>query len=637
MKLILGDWLTNAGIVGYLRIIQKIQDTQEFDLSKDFIEIDPKRDLEFFADAYCTSVLMRIVEDSFLQSPFHRHIKLKKRGNSYDDIYSTLRKRFIDLENKTFSTIQQSANYMNFHATLEHTIKALQNFKEKSLELFDSDKNNNNDINKQLEKIKKHIDESIAKRAEELQDENQKFLFRYLQKFYQNKAIIGNNSISGSKKNNRKQAFHEKYIEPIITSTQFTSPLSSSFLCRFCKQNYVTPESFSDADSIFNETMFSTIAVSINTFQNFFYNMQSDLFICKICQLLLLCVWVGITQIPFEFRDRVNNTQYIFVNLPSMQLLIDENERIHGLYSISTIDKATRNLRDNYQEIIKHIFEKLPDLGMKSQWVLDNIMFVELRTTARKDSRRPDFRYFHIGKDIANLFLDKYVSRALSKMKGKVKVKANVEINLKRYVISKILAHEPLLDVCHALVYSYLTLAKHQASLDSSILRNIFSLLVILSVRSTMSDRNAISGATDTTPSLRNTTLSSMKVYRILEGLRDEGSMFVHDLNIKIRRQKAHRLDTKARSNMAEEFYHDLVKLYLSVDKSPPQSLITILNMHDILSFQAKALAFLTGFLAEKPASDSPYTAVTKSSSVSTSPPQTVVTDNLLGEPSRID
>jgi hypothetical protein len=190
-------------------------------------------------------------------------------------------------------------------------------------------------------------------------------------------------------------------------------------------------------------------------------------------------------------------------------------------------------------------------------------------------------------------------------MKGTVKVKANADINLKRYVISKILAHEPLLDVCHALVYGYLTLPKHQPTLDSSILRNIFSLLIILSIRSTMSNRNAISGATDTTSSLRNTTLSSTKVYRILRGLRNEGSEFARDLNIKIRRQKAHRLDTKVRSNMAEEFYHDLVKLYLSVDKSPPQRLITILNMHDVLSFQTKALAFLTGFLAEKPASDS--------------------------------
>ena len=86
MKLILGDWLTNAGIVGYLRIIQRIQQTEKFDMSNDFIEINPENDLKFFADAYCSSVLVRVVEDLFLRHPFHYKIKVGKKNDALDNL-----------------------------------------------------------------------------------------------------------------------------------------------------------------------------------------------------------------------------------------------------------------------------------------------------------------------------------------------------------------------------------------------------------------------------------------------------------------------------------------------------------------------------------------------------------------------
>ena len=532
---------------------------------------------------------------SIFQHPFHYKIKARKKNDALDNIRSKL----IQIENDIFSALQSSVDYKNFNVTLKKTVKALHSLKEMNLQIFADIKENNT----KFEKIKIGLDKSIDEKIQGF--ESQKFLVTYLQKFYQNRAVIGNFQ---SKKSDRKQAFHERYIKPILEPqpSKNSSPL---LLCRFCRQNYVIPQSFSvkDNDTIFSETMFSTIAVSMETFPNFFFNMQSDLFICKICLLLMLCVWAGITEIPWQLRERVTKTQYIFVNLPSIQLLVNENDLIHNLYDVFTKAKATDAVHYVwYEEVIKDIFEKSRDLKMKGQWVLDNIMFVELRTTGRKDIRGNDFRYFHIGKDISRLILDKYASKALEKIsRVNVKVKSNLTVRLKSYVISRLLAHEPLLDICHALIHDYLTMQKHKAAIDYSVLRNIFSILAISSIRTTMSASGANNSDASDTPSINNTNLSSKQVYGILANLRKEGSMFARDLDIKTRRQKAYRLDTKARSNMVEDFYHDLIKLYLSVDKSPPPSLVGILNRHDVIPFESKALAFLTGFLAEPPAGES--------------------------------
>lgn len=229
---------------------------------------------------------MRVVEDLFLQHPFHYRIRASKKNDALDNI----RSKIMKLENDTFRVIQHSVDYKNFNVTLEQTVKALKSLRENHLQLFDEYKDNN----KKIEKIKKGLDQSIAKKIQQFQ--SQKFLVTYLQKFYQNKPVIGNFSFAKSKQSSRKHSLHEKYIKPIFEPQVSQGSTPSSFLCRFCKQNYIIPESFSvNSDSIFSETMFSTIAVSIKTFPNFFYNMRSDLFICKICQLLMLCVWAGMT------------------------------------------------------------------------------------------------------------------------------------------------------------------------------------------------------------------------------------------------------------------------------------------------------------------------------------------------------
>jgi hypothetical protein len=101
--------------------------------------------------------------------------------------------------------IKVSVDYKDFSVTLERTVNALESLKVRSHKLFDDNK-----INKRLEKIKRAIDQSIDKYIEDFH--SQKFIFTYLQKFYQNRPIIGNFAFSKSKQSSRKEAFHKRYI-----------------------------------------------------------------------------------------------------------------------------------------------------------------------------------------------------------------------------------------------------------------------------------------------------------------------------------------------------------------------------------------------------------------------------------------
>jgi hypothetical protein len=322
MKVVPGDWLMNAGIVGYLRICQLAG--KKSDISKGYIEVNAS-DLEHFTESYFTAVLMRRVLRMFrLRTEIFADVKTKMDNKQF----SELRTKCSELESNSIRTIQP--NYESFDSTLNTVIKIAQEFREQALNLCVLELSRLTDRiqMKNIEKIKKKLDDAISEDIRQLQDTSLKFVYVYLQRFYRNKSVIGNPSVSNI---GRKQSFRRAYVEAAIkqlnSTTDNTATQSNGLLCRFCKQNRVIPNGFYDVNSIFAEGMFSTTALTIS-FKNFFYNMQPDLFVCRVCQLLLICAWTGFTEIPWRFRDEVNNTEYIFVNLPSLELLWRENSML---------------------------------------------------------------------------------------------------------------------------------------------------------------------------------------------------------------------------------------------------------------------------------------------------------------------
>ena len=277
MKVIPGDWLTNAGIIGYLRICE-LADRRP-DYSRGSFEIK-SQDLTNFTESYFTAILMLQAERIFrFRSKVFKELEenLDKR-----QLYE-FRKKFDSLGNTFFRKIE--INYNEFRRTLKSVIRIAKSYKKESAHLLSKelDKSNYGIDVKDIVRIKKKLNDTFSKDIKRLEDKRLNFVYVYLQTFYRNKNVIGNPSLG---KIGRKKAFHDFYVKPAmdqLKDSARTHEHSEGFLCRFCKQIRVMPKEFYDVNSIFAEGMFSTTAIPIS-FKNFFYNLQPDLFVCKVCQ-----------------------------------------------------------------------------------------------------------------------------------------------------------------------------------------------------------------------------------------------------------------------------------------------------------------------------------------------------------------
>lgn len=90
--------------------------------------------------------------------------------------------------------------------------------------------------------------------------------------------------------------------------------------------------------------------------------------------------------------------------------------------------------------------------------------------------------------------------------------------------------------------------------------------------------------------------LESKQVFGILNHLRDEGSKFT-SMDYEKRKSRSYVLLSMIRNKKIDAFYDMVVKMYMSENKSIPESLISILNHKDEINFQSRAYAFMSGFL----------------------------------------
>lgn len=555
---------------------------KEPDLSKGFIEIT-ETDLGYFADAYFTYLLMRIAESRLFhlesvlyRSQIFRKIRSKLKNEEFQNIINNM----VTIQLRCLDQVRSRVKYYDYYGAVQIVCTEGKEFQQLIIDKCNSELSNLDEIDpKEIEKCVEKLTDHISSEFSTVEGSELRFAVKYLVPFYRNKAVVGQYKYSFGTGRSRKDAFHKKYIDPVLNQSEHHK--ENSFLCRHCKRNYVHPERFSDDDSFFTEGMFSIIALT-KEFTNFYYNSQPDLFICDICELIILCAWAGFTKIPWQFQDKITNTDHIFVNIYSLELLWEQNNKIYNEYQAST-----ENIREMiYPEIIQDLFQR--PFKTKGHWVIQNILFIEIKSSYKRGNDRPNLRYYHIGHDIADLFLGNsdggYAMNALSKLTGKVVIHNNISpLPLRRVVVQKILNHETLFPLCYALVISHL----HHTS-EGNNLRNLFNILIISSIRSYIGF--SMVG--------KKHLLSSADIFGILKGTKEYGDKFAEDIDYDTRIRKSYVLLSMIRNDKIEDFYDVLLKMYMSVNKPVPARLIAMLNEKDEIGFRARAYAFMSGFLS---------------------------------------
>lgn len=566
MKIYLGDWLTNASMVGYLRI-QKCSGLKSKN-EDDHIEITEK-DLLHFTDAYFVVVLEQYMQNSFVINSQQRNqlepkdIQLKKQFRSKVD---------------TFVGKQQLGkfDYTSYKKTAKNQVTALNNYK-KNLKKFLAEMQKEFGIkavtaNSVLKANNKKIDGTI----DAISSTSQKFLPNTLRRFYFNKGTVGNYSIS--KKTSRYDEFKEKYVMPAIATLKDPSR-DGHVTCKICKQNKVYIRSFDE--NLLNETMFSPTMVSSSTFGNFFYNGQSDLFVCSVCELLLLCSWAGFNPIPIQVRDDISQTDNIFLNMPDVALSLKHNNAIKN-----NSKQSSYRFKDTiYSETIQKIL--VDRQRKKSSWILDNIFFVEIKTVSRKDTGKPDFRYYNITKNIAYLFADDMAAKALSYIQGVI-THNGTKVNLVTLIINHILAGKPLDGIIHLVSVK---------ALEEKRSRQLLNICLISSIRNVINLRHR--------GEFLNTTLQSKTIYGSLHGLQENGSILAQKINSSKKTKSISFVLLEAiRNNNIAKFYDIISKLYITNNLAIPEGMVDILNRNDAIRPRERGYAFLSGFSSNRGDSD---------------------------------
>ncbi len=599
MRITTGNWLYNAGIVGFLRILKE----KGMDISNliGAGSIEPTEEmLKDFEKAYLKYVIRYGISPFQVLYEFDKKGKLQPNKKIADLLVTNkdfLKKLGLTYTNKLLDIISVQDDSATIHeksGTLIDSFfyeiaKALDGKKKELLKLSET-----NTEKEMLKKIKAEIKKigsveiDDVKQATKEASQKYYYLYVYLQPFYKNRKIVGQAEYKGA--DNRIDGFKNIYVNKAEEAIR--NIRTDGIVCRFCNHNKVSKTIKDDSEKasiIFNETFFSVIGVSPKDFSNFFYNGIPDLFMCDVCKLIFLCSFAGFNKKPYQLATS-DKTDHIFVNMPSLELLLKENDLLQNFY-----DNYSSDVKDTVYE---HIFNDILLMSQtkKSRWALQNIFFVEFKPSAKKHTAKPIFKYAQVGKDIAELFSDHRIVNSLrnvngililqKKVKGPLNFQKDIWVNIKSDAIKRLMENDSL----YPLVYENLRGILNNGN------GNPYNSLILAFVQAAKKQIN-LSYAKG------GTTMDSKQVYGILAHyFFDRGKEDFKDPKewpIDKKQRISYRLLSLIRMGKYTDFYEAVMKLYINSGKSIPESLLGILNIHDTIDFEAKAYAFMTGFLQD--------------------------------------
>lgn len=590
MKLHAGDWLWNASLVGYLRI-QKARfdngnggpwERYEEELEKeDFIDIQPE-DLNGFAEAYFVHNLSKTYSSMLRKFSFSDSMNKKIEKDKVESVIRNVKRLRDEIEKSV------KFSYTSYEESCNDCVQKVENYRKSVSDI----------VNTEIKDIfpKKQLEDRIIKELSKLkknkplpiEDEIENLIWGVSSRFYHNDRVLTQGKKSWGKwGKNQKEAFNEVYVKSAqlsITEKAISNPQSQTYSCRFCKSNQI---STIDNYSFFSERNFKPSGTSPETFANHFYFLQSDLIMCELCRLVLFCTWAGLNKIPIKMIDGVNDTEYSFVSIPSMLITWEENEKIANEFEKSKIN--TKNMI--YEIVMEDLF--LRRQRMKSVWVLQNTLFVEIKPESQKNKAIPKVTTFNIGKDIANMFAKDEISiRTLTNMRGKLKFRGNptvkrnddIWINVKRDVVRRLLSNETLYPISEAILRNRIEAPQ------SSSMETLRKISLISSIRAVNSEKLNVGGY----------IMESRTVHGIINSYARIGKQLAEEIDFERRRRLSYRLLSNIRSGCVEDFYDGIMKLYIDKGISIPDNMIGLLNREDEIRFEDKAYAFMSGFLRDQ-------------------------------------
>ena len=446
IKVYLNDWFYNAGIVGFLRILEDNED--EFAIRKNnYIEFDTenlrnfhKYYFNYFFKKYnvAESVKTR-TKSSFdylennIEVEFEDKDKEKERKDKIKSNIKIIKskiskqsKKIKEFDKEIYNEIEEQCICID-KATHK---KELIEIKEKILNNLQKEK-----INKKLtmNKIRSILSDTYYGQVSFLQrnrsalsyEEQQEIMYRdyvsnivetgFINDIMQNKYSIEQikEYIESSKESNITQDIEKEYlkIEKYYINRSKTIKDIQKYLkekvikrCCMCENEIGLTTNYSEGN-------FIPLAIS-NEANNFFWNQNTKMPICDICRLILFCIPAGITEITKTIKTISNNK--LVDKEKDILSFVNYDTDINRLYK-TNINFGNKSRYENknanpYSKLILDIVEQDKQVNM---WQLENIFFVEF--DANYEKRYSRIEYFNI-KRYVSIFFTQYSEKTLSKI-----------------------------------------------------------------------------------------------------------------------------------------------------------------------------------------------------------------------------
>lgn len=417
VRIELSDWMKNAGIVGFVKIINhRLNGSSQIDLKSNYIEFDTEI-LENFEEVYFEYLIYKYKE----------FISIEKIVSKYDYINLLLSK---EVDEKDLAILNSHIKYTKERLKSASYKSAYEIINDSSYNLLEKEK--------QLKEIKIKKKQSISDVYKDikLQCNLLKEIIEYLNEENVRKIIAAKNviydviqgfwsDVSFLNKNNNKKNMYECYINDFINPVinyESSNLEKAKYTCFTC-DNKIQKLSKPFAYDI---TWITKMGVDGSRKSSHYWNFQSDSNICPICNLIYSCIPAGFS---------VLNGKGLFINNnKSISKIISANNLI--LYSGKKIDELEQ---ESYFNIIDSMEDKSVN-EVNSE--IENIQIVKFD---KSNNSRP-YTFNVLSKNKLEIISKN--KKQLSALIGKsVKIAKDYYINIYSEVILRIYNGKNLFDL----------------------------------------------------------------------------------------------------------------------------------------------------------------------------------------------
>ncbi len=575
MKLLPAGWLYNAGVVGLLRIIGWGEDRE--DLPREILRdgLEPYH-LKRFSLYYWAYAARHFLYHEISPSLWNVITRILTPGRGRDEVgraeasrlLGELRTSILELKIPQH-TDDMEEDYRGFVKEVKFQFENW--YANTLMPAVESMEEKPRNLEKNLEKVRGILESYVEGIA----------TFQYqsnaLGRYYFNKGVIHNPKQAV----NRLIKFQEEYVNPALGALESSTHSHGEevYTCTFCGRSYPLDKGWMK-HIVFTEGDFAPVGVSYERFRNFFYDGEAPLK-CPVCQLILLSSYAGFNRKPYILQD-LEGTDHIFINLPDLSDAFRVNQRFDA--HLRNLSEGIIQERDNlYYSGIRIILTSLKE---KSEWVLNNILFVEFKPTPEKRTSKPSFVYFNIDRGAAQVFreLERERLENLLKSLNWTYEWHNQRIYLSTEVLKRLLERKSLKPLIFAYFRDFIN--GHHGNIAG-----VWT-MVLLEHLFNQARKSLQRGEKE---------VKVMDVNKRLWALRraGENAFSLSEIDRDKRRRLAQRFITLIRGGRKEEFYTELLRLYLVYKKdSLAREIFSLLSEDEHLTFQEKALAWLTGFVS---------------------------------------